>query len=1110
MRRVTRPGPRGSGGPGKTSPNVGTRPLARVAQKDALRARLVPAEHRIEVEDILTLPEELRATPGGLRLRLHADLELSSDAAGLRLVPGDVIRGNGAAPVRQYVLEGDGPLPEKVTLHYAGVIHHPVMQGRESARSFSQSPGIIDERGAVLSESSAWFPQVPGALVAFELTVDLPAGWDVVSQGERTTDRTDGERRTVTWNASEPSDTIYLIAARFSTYDRQAGNVLAQVFLREPDPNLAARYLEVTAQYVGMYEGLIGPYPYKKFALVENFWETGYGMPSFTLLGSQVIRLPFILHSSYPHEILHNWWGNSVFVDYEGGNWCEGLTAYLADHLVSEGQGQGVQYRRDALKKYRNFVRGARDFPLSSFHERHSEATEAVGYGKCLMVWHMLRRQLGDESFTRGLQSLYRQYRFRRASWSDIEQVFSGIAGEDLGPFFAQWIGRTGAPDLELGEVAVTSAEQGFEVQVGLRQLQEEDAFALQVPVAFTLEDGRREIRTVSMEEPESAATVLLPGRPVRVEVDPEFDMFRRLHRQEIPPTLGQVFGAERRTLVLPTDDREAWRELAAAWSGEGVQVVGEEELSGIPADRAVWVLGSGNRWARALEPELETVGATLAEGEIRFGPSRVSRDDHAFVCVVSHPGNPDLALGWVGAANLAAVPGLARKLPHYGKYSYLAFRGTEPTNVVKGQWEPSGSPLRRDLGDIGAPPAEPSARQPLSRLAPVFDPGAFSAHVQRLAAPEMEGRGVGTAGLDRAADDVAACFEKAGLAPAGDDGTWFQTWSEPGGPDGQPVTLRNVVGVLRGKQATWDTQSVVIGAHYDHLGHGWPDARTGNEGQVHPGADDNASGVAVLIEVAGLLAATLEPDRNLVFVAFSGEEWGLKGSRHYVSHAGAWPVSEALAMINLDTVGRLGRKPITLLGTGSASEWPHIARGVGFTTGVEARCVDDDLGSSDQRSFLDAGVPAIQVFTGGHEDYHRPSDTADKVDAAGMVKVATFVRETLAYLAGREQPLSSSLKPGQAETPAAAGARRVSLGTLPDFAYPGPGVRIERVLENTPAAQAGIKPGDLVLAIDGQAVADLRAYSDLLKARKPGDTIVIRLKRDDQELTVEAKLVAR
>jgi aminopeptidase N len=129
-----------------------------------------------------------------------------------------------------------------------------------------------------------------------------------------------------------------------------------QAELRKPDTALANRYINATADYLALYEKLIGPYPYSKFTLVENFWETGYGMPSFTLLGEKIIRFPFIITTSYPHELLHNYWGNSVYVDNTKGNWCEGITAYMADHLFKEQQGQGAEYRRTTLAKFTDFV----------------------------------------------------------------------------------------------------------------------------------------------------------------------------------------------------------------------------------------------------------------------------------------------------------------------------------------------------------------------------------------------------------------------------------------------------------------------------------------------------------------------------------------------------------------------------------------------------------------------------------------------------------------------------------------------------------------------------------------------------------------------------------
>ncbi len=308
------------------------------------------------------------------------------------------------APLTRYRVDGV-PADGALTLVYDGLFDFGLSdQKEEYTRGFRATVGQLGEEGVFLAGSSFWYPVFDDRLVEFELSVGLPEGWHVISQGEGTSRDEAGRAH---WDSQGPMDEIYLIGGPLERLPRRGRRGRgAGLPARRRTPALAGKYLEATAQYVEMYRDLIGPYPYGKFALVENFWETGYGMPSFTLLGPTVIRFPFILHSSYPHEILHNWWGNSVFVDYESGNWCEGLTAYLADHLIKEQRGQGAEYRRDALQKYRNYVQEGDDFPLSEFRSRHSAATEAVGYGKTLMVFHMLRRQLGDEVFRRALAAL--------------------------------------------------------------------------------------------------------------------------------------------------------------------------------------------------------------------------------------------------------------------------------------------------------------------------------------------------------------------------------------------------------------------------------------------------------------------------------------------------------------------------------------------------------------------------------------------------------------------------------------------------------------------------------------------------------------------------------
>ena len=300
----------------------------------------------------------------------------------------------------------------------------------EYTRGFRSTPGIVSKTGVYLPGASGWYPLVGRALMTFTLTVAQPATWRVVSEGAGTSRDADGRAR---WASTDPVDQIHIVGGPLQVTTQAAGAAQAQVYLHDADAALSSKYLAATAQYLEMYRGLIGPYPYQKFALVENFWETGYGMPSFTLLGPQIIRFPFILTSSYPHEILHNWWGNSVFVEEARGNWSEGLTAYLADHLMQEQRGEDAVYRRSTLQKYRDYVSSAQDFPLVQFRGRHSAATEAIGYGRTMMGFHALRRAVGDETFRKFLARFYRDFKGKRASFDDVRRTMEAVSGQDHG-----------------------------------------------------------------------------------------------------------------------------------------------------------------------------------------------------------------------------------------------------------------------------------------------------------------------------------------------------------------------------------------------------------------------------------------------------------------------------------------------------------------------------------------------------------------------------------------------------------------------------------------------------------------------------------------------------
>jgi aminopeptidase N len=660
-----------------------------------LTVELDPADGGLQASDRLSPPPDTKA----VTFSLHAGLGPRVEEGAARLTR---VGAQGHIERWQLQLDGNGP----VVLHWGGTIRHEEQEVDEGmGRARTQSIGSIDADGVLLSGWTAWYPVVDGHLNRFQLDVGLPEGWLALSQGAGPSidaDPASPDRTRVRWREDQPQDEIYLIAGTFTLYEKPTPVAEAQAWLRRPDPALAERYLTVTAAYLERYSRLIGPYPYAKFALVENTWESGYGMPSFTLLGPRVLRLPFILHTSYPHEILHNWWGNGVYIDYAGGNWSEGLTAYLADHLNAELEGRGPEYRRGQLSAYADYVRDGDDFPIRAFRGRHGDASQAVGYGKTLMVFHMLREQLGDAVFIDALRRFYADNRFKAVGFDAMQTAFEQAAGHDLDSFFRAWTERTGAPELALSEVSAFEDEEGWGVRGILSQVQEAAPYPLMVPVVVHPSTSDPVRLQVPLDGRSAAFETRLPGPPVRVAVDPEFDTFRALAPGESPVSLSRLFGADRGLIVLPSQDpkplREGWRALAEGWvrGQDGWAIVADDAIDRLPDDGAIWLLGWHNRFLGRL---LDASGK-----HFRLAPAGRSlwidgKDfvDISPVVTAEIDGQP---IGFAATDVPDAIPGLARKLPHYGKYGWLTFTGTAPNNQAKGEWRPGESPLVHWIGD--------------------------------------------------------------------------------------------------------------------------------------------------------------------------------------------------------------------------------------------------------------------------------------------------------------------------------------------------------------------------------------------------------------------------
>ncbi len=579
-------------------------------------------------------------------------------------------------------------------LHYRG---RPRFSGR---RTHGDMPlGIIAERGVYLDASSAWYPLFDRPVDRLALNVKRPEGWHSVSIGRRS--EHGGQVR---WTTAQPHDDIYLIAGRFTRYARRHRDIDLSVWLLGDDPALAERYLAPMGDYIDHYSRLIGDYPFAKFAVVENPWQTGFGMPSFTLLGSRVIRLPFIPYTSLPHEILHNWWGNGVWVDYAAGNWSEGLTAYLADHWMKAREGKAAQYRLKALQRYSNFAADGEDLPLLEFVSRHDDASQSIGYSKSLMLFHMLRTRLGDQAFVAGLQDLWQRHRFTRVGF---REALAAIAGGDSGLLdeFAQWLERPGAPRLTLGQVEVHDDDGAYRLVVPIGQAQAEPPFSFELPLAVVLageDTARRLVARVTQRT--QRLEFRLPARPLRLDVDPSYDQLRYLDPTEQPPALNRLFGGNT-LLVLPTGAppamREAWRELARQWQRRypGLRLVEDpDQAAADMAAERLLVLGWDNRLFDAVARRFDRPGQRLHADAAEVQGERFAAAD-ASVVLVSNDAE-GATTGFIGAPSPQAIRTLARKLPHYGSYSRLVFEAASGDNLLRDTLPAAHSRLSRQLGE--------------------------------------------------------------------------------------------------------------------------------------------------------------------------------------------------------------------------------------------------------------------------------------------------------------------------------------------------------------------------------------------------------------------------
>ena len=586
-------------------------------------------------------PYERKIT-GTARIKAYADMEINLNVRNLH-----ELNVNGAANV--------------TTAHDS--INLSVQAGKEIIISyealFNQKPtNFIDKDNVFLMDN--WYPH-PNVLVEYDLSVTLPENFIAISESESVFIQKHGKTKRFDFKFNHPLDSLHLAAStRYVLQKDHYNNIVIESYFFKEDAQLAQPYIAYTKKYLAMYETMLTPYPYKRFAIVENMCPTGYSMPTFSLLGKQVVKLPFIVKTSLGHEILHQWFGNSIFMDTASGNWAEGITTYLADHHYSALEGKDAAYRKQILIDYDAYVTADNAMAVSDFFNRPNKAHSVIGYGKSAMVFHGLREIYGDELFFAAMRDFIYDNSFRKASWHDIQQSFEKTTGKKLNPYFEYWLGRKDIPRLEVKN-AKLGVQQG-QLRLNFELLQKKDAYPLVIPVSLHTDSGKR-MQFVYMKKSKESISLFMDEMPNKVVIDENYTMMRHLAPEEIPPVLSGIMGKQQLIVVVSSGQRCTYQPIIDALGVENMRYVPPDTLS----------------FRDIKENSLLIVGFNNPTVNMLFGKQGVPTDG-VRIKVYKNPYNVSERIALLHTKTKTEAQAVQRKIPHYGKFTELAFSGGRNT----------------------------------------------------------------------------------------------------------------------------------------------------------------------------------------------------------------------------------------------------------------------------------------------------------------------------------------------------------------------------------------------------------------------------------------------
>ncbi|WP_420340747.1 M1 family metallopeptidase [Roseibium sp.] len=582
---------------------------------------------------------------------------------------------------RGLIVPLSGAGPHDVIISASGTI--PVLNAGD--RRSGAGSAVSGADGTFLSGYSGWFPWDGSAPFSYRLSVSVPTGTKAVSPGKILQETETAENYTAVFASEKAFEAPSLFTGPYEIGERDVGGIRVRTYFPAEIAGLSDDYLDAAGRYLTRFRTEIGPYPYEDFHIISSPLPVGLAFVNLTYIGEMIVPLPFMKGRSLAHEVLHNWWGNGVHVDYPSGNWSEGLTTFMADYGLAKDQGPEVAktMRLQWLRDYAALPE-SRDERVRDFIGKEHQAAQIIGYNKAAFLFHMLEMEVGKEKFAEGLRQFWSDYRFETASWSDMLSVFEAVTGRDLGAFFDQWLDRVGAPELILGDVQTEQMGNDYLTRVTVQQ--STPAYSLLVPV--DLETPSEIIRELRRLDGQEAVLEFRTGEPVKgVHVDPDFDLFRRLLPGETMPIMRDITLAPSVTMLSLYDDD--------ALTDQALGLANSLMDSGSTAK----IVAEAPDLTQVGLPPLIVVGepAELAEFAENYAispaPEKVAAGALTAWAAQSPVGAPVLLIAAVDAETLRSAH---RSLRHYGRRSYVVLDGSKAPQ--RGIWPVVSSPLMKPL----------------------------------------------------------------------------------------------------------------------------------------------------------------------------------------------------------------------------------------------------------------------------------------------------------------------------------------------------------------------------------------------------------------------------